>query len=129
MNISSSRQDIQNEGDIKKLVDTLCHKANNDTLLGPSFGAASRIYWPNFLTSQYRYWSSTLLGHQSTDGAALPEQMVIPHGGHHVEHWVDLFSSSVEEHFAGSKAEEAKQLARQLATRISATRTRELPVD
>ena len=129
MIVSASRHDIQNEGDIKMLVDTLCQKANNDTLLGPSFGAASRIYWPNFLTSQYRYWSSSLLGLQVADGSALPEQVVIPHGGHHVDHWVALFSSSVEELFSGSKAEEAKKLARQLATRISAIRTRELPVD
>ncbi|QIX61368.1 group III truncated hemoglobin [Hymenobacter lutimineralis] len=129
MKTAATLPDIQTEGDIKKLVDTLCYKANNDTLLGPSFGAASRIHWPYFLTSQYRYWSTTLLGKKDIEGEPLPEQVVLPQGGHHVNHWLDLFSSTVEEYFSGSKAEEAKQLARQLATRLSATRLRELPVD
>ena len=129
MKTSSTLHDIQTEGDIKTLVDTLCYKATNDTLLGASFGAAARIHWPHYLTSQYRYWSSTLLGQGSTEGEPLPEQIALPRSGAHVEHWLSLFSSTVEEYFSGSKAEEAKQLAQQLATRLSATRSRELPVD
>lgn len=129
MKTATARPDIQNEGDIKTLVDTLCRKATNDTLLGASFGAAARIHWPHYLTTQYRYWSSTLLGQGNTEGEPLPEQLALPRSGPHVEHWLDLFSSTVEEHFAGSKADEAKQLAQQLATRLSAARTRELPVD
>lgn len=121
--------DIQTEGDIKTLVDTLCHKATHDTLLGASFGAAARIHWPHYLTTQYRYWSSTLLGHGSQEGEPLPEQLALPTSGPHIEHWLKLFSSAVEECFAGSKAEEAKKLARQMATRLSMSRTRELPVD
>jgi len=129
MKTSATLHDIQTEGDIKTLVDTLCYKATNDTLLGASFGAAARIHWPHYLTSQYRYWSSTLLGQGSTEGEPLPEQIALPRSGAHVEHWLSLFSSTVEEYFSGSKAEEAKQLAQQLATRLSATRSRELPVD
>lgn len=129
MQTATTRPDIQTEGDIKTLVDTLCHKATNDTLLGASFGAAARIHWPHYLTTQYRYWSSTLLGQGSTEGEPLPEQLALPRSGPHVEHWLSLFSSTVEEHFAGSKADQAKQLARQLATRLAAARTRELPVD
>ncbi|WBO83779.1 group III truncated hemoglobin [Hymenobacter yonginensis] len=129
MQTSAPLHDIQTEGDIKTLVDTLCHKATQDTLLGASFGAAARIHWPHYLTSQYRYWSSTLLGQGVTEGEPLPEQVALPRSGAHVEHWLNLFSSTVEEYFTGSKAEEAKQLARQMATRLSASRTRELPVD
>ncbi|GAA3919520.1 group III truncated hemoglobin [Hymenobacter algoricola] len=121
--------DIQTEGDIKTLVDTLCHKATNDTLLGPRYGAAARIHWPHYLTSQYRYWSTTLLGKQEEEGEPVPSQLAIPAGGPHIDHWLNLFSSTVEECFAGSKAEEAKNLARQLVGRLQATRSRELPVD
>ncbi|QJX46425.1 group III truncated hemoglobin [Hymenobacter taeanensis] len=129
MKTSATLPDIQTERDIKTLVDTLCHKATNDTLLGASFGAAARIHWPHYLTTQYRYWSSTLLGHGSTEGEPLPEQVALPRSGQHIQHWLNIFSSTIEEHFSGSKAEEAKQLAKQLATRLSATRSRELPVD
>lgn len=129
MQASATRHDIQTEGDIKTLVDMLCHKATHDTLLGASFGAAARIHWPHYLTSQYRYWSSTLLGKGATEGEPLPEQIALPRSGAHVEHWLTLFSSTVEEYFIGSKAEEAKQLARQMATRLTASRTCELPVD
>ncbi|MBC8082083.1 MAG: group III truncated hemoglobin [Hymenobacter sp.] len=121
--------DIQTEGDIKTLVDTLCHKATNDKLLGASFGAAARIHWPHYLTTQYRYWSNTLLGQGQSEGDPLPEQVVLPRSGAHVEHWLQLFSLTVEEHFAGSKAEEAKQVARQMASRLGLVRSRELPVD
>ncbi|RYU75464.1 group III truncated hemoglobin [Hymenobacter persicinus] len=121
--------DIQTEGDIKTLVDTLCHKATNDTLLGPRYGAAARIHWPHYLTSQYRYWSTTLLGKPAEEGEPVPAQLAIPTNGPHIEKWVNLFSSTVEECFSGTKAEEAKNLARQLATRLQAARTRELPVD
>lgn len=125
-----SLHDIQTEGDIKTLVDTLCHKATNDTLLGASFGAAARIHWPHYLTSQYRYWSNTLLGQGSAEGGEpLPEQVVMPRSGAHIEHWLNLFSSTVEEHFAGSKAEEAKKVAHQMASKIGLIRSRELPVD
>lgn len=126
---SVTRHDIQTEGDIKTLVDTLCHKATQDTLLGASFAAAARIHWPHYLTSQYRYWSSTLLGEGTTEGEPLPEQVALPRSGAHVEHWLNLFSTTVEEHFTGSRAEQAKQVAQQMATRLSASRTRELPVD
>ncbi|SNR53597.1 MULTISPECIES: group III truncated hemoglobin [Hymenobacter] len=129
MKTSLTLPDIRTEGDIKTLVDTLCSKATKDTLLGASFGAAARIHWPHYLTTQYRYWSTTLLGQGSTEGDALPEQLALPRSGPHVQHWLDLFSSTVEEHFAGSKAEQAKQLAKQLVTRLSITRSRELPVD
>lgn len=130
MKAALTLSDIRTEGDIKTLVDTLCQKATNDTLLGASFGAAARIHWPHYLTTQYRYWSSTLLGQGTTEGDPLPEQLVLPHSGPHVQHWLDLFSSTVEENFCGTKAEQAKQLAKQLATRLStAARSRELPVD
>lgn len=129
MKTSAALPDIKTEGDIKTLVDTLCSKATNDTLLGACFGAAARIHWPHYLTSQYRYWSSTLLGHGSTEGEPLPNQLALPRSGPHVQHWLNLFSTTVEEHFSGSKAEEAKNLARQLATRLSVVRSRELPTD
>ncbi len=129
MKHATSRPDIRTEGDIKTLVDSLCHKATQDTLLGASFAAAARIHWPHYLTSQYRYWSSILLGVGTAEGEALPAQVALPRSGAHVEHWLQLFSSTVEEYFDGSKAEEAKQLARQMATRLRATRNRELPVD
>jgi len=122
-------RDIQNEGDIKTLVDTLCQKATNDTLLGASFGAAARIHWPHYLTTQYRYWSNTLLGLGQSEGQPLPEEVVLPRSGAHIQHWLDLFSSTVEEHFCGSKAEEAKKVASQMATRLGIIRSRELPVD
>ena len=129
MKASAILHDIQNEGDIKTLVDTLCQKATNDTLLGASFGAAARIHWPHYLTSQYRYWSNTLLGQSQLEGDPLPVQVVLPRSGPHIEHWLELFSSTVEEHFIGSKAEKAKQLAQQLVSRLSGVRSRELPTD
>ena len=129
MKTSATRPDIQTEGDIKMLVDSLCQKATHDTLLGASFAAAARIHWPHYLTAQYRYWSCSLLGAGTPEGGPLPEQVALPHGGAHIEHWLQLFSSTVEEYFAGSKAEQAKQLAGQMVTRLQATRNRELPVD
>lgn len=129
MNTAAILPDIKTEGDIKTLVDTLCSKATNDTLLGASFGAAARIHWPHYLTAQYSYWSSTLLGHGQAEDDALPNHVILPRIGAHVEHWLNLFSTTVEEHFAGSKADQAKQLAKQLAMRLSGIRSRELPVD
>jgi len=101
--------DIRTEGDIKTLVDSFCQHLYNDEMLAPAFNAMARIHWPYHLTSMYQYWSSTLLGSKTDkNGEAIPHNLVLPVTSPHFQRWVNLFYGTVAEHFAGSKAEEAK---------------------
>jgi len=100
--------DIRTEGDIKTLVDSFCQRLNDDEVLAPIFSAVARIHWPYHLTSMYQFWSSTLLSHVPNKGRAIPKHLVFPITGPHVQRWVNLFQGTITDHFAGSKAEEAK---------------------
>ncbi|MBC6608077.1 group III truncated hemoglobin, partial [Hymenobacter sp. BT188] len=53
----NSRPDIQNEADIKLLVDTFYNKVNADALLAPVFNEFAHVDWPVHLPRMYDFWS------------------------------------------------------------------------
>lgn len=113
--MSTALPDIRTEGDVKLLVDCFCQKVNQDALLAPIFGAVAAVYWPNHLTSLYDYWSSILFGRTDRTGQPIPQQLAMPARGPYQRQWIGLFSKTVEENFAGVKAEEAKVRAQTIA--------------
>jgi len=100
--------DLRTEGDIKTLVDTAFSKANDDELLAPLCHAVARVHWPRHLTSLYDYWSNALLGTtRYQEGQLVPLHSALPMKGPHFQRWTEMLQRTVEEKFAGSKAEEA----------------------
>ncbi|KUG08014.1 group III truncated hemoglobin [Solirubrum puertoriconensis] len=114
---TSALTDITREADIKTLVDCFCEKVNHDEVLSPVFNAVARVYWPQHLFSMYDFWSSKLLGSKPTPAAEAPAQEAgLSFAGPHSGRWLNLFNATVQEHFAGPKAEEAKATAVNLAS-------------
>lgn len=104
--------DILVRDDVKKLVDTFYDKVKADELIGPLFG---HVDWPNHLPTMYNFWSSMLLGDQTYRGNPLQKHLPLPLEQMHFERWLKLFTATVDENFAGEKADEVKMRAQSIA--------------
>lgn len=107
--------DISNREDIQVLVDAFYTKVQADDLIGPIFGAVPGFEWHTHLPAMYRFWETLLLGAGSYQGAPFPKHAVLAIQQPHFERWLALFLSTVGEHFAGPRAEDAKDRAISIA--------------
>lgn len=104
--------DIATREDIQRLVDTFYGKVQGDTLLGPVF---SHVNWPDHLPVMYNFWSSVLFGDQSYRGNPLQKHFPLAIQAIHFHQWLKLFTETVDENFAGERAEEVKMRAQSIA--------------
>ncbi|MBL7845206.1 MAG: group III truncated hemoglobin [Cyclobacteriaceae bacterium] len=110
--VNSARLDISNHNDVKVLVDQFYAKVNIDLLLAPVF---AHVDWPHHLPIMYNFWSSVLLGDRAYSGNPLAKHMNLKIGKEHFTRWLELFTATVDEHFEGFNANEAKTRARTVA--------------
>ncbi len=114
-------KDIQNIEDIKIFVNAFYGKIREDKLLAPIF--ASRIeseQWPQHLNKMYRFWDSVLFFQKTYKGNPFARHIGLPVETAHFQQWVNLFTQTIDEHFAGEKAEDAKRRSRNMANMFSA---------
>jgi hemoglobin len=107
--------DINDEEDVKRMVDAFYERVNADSLLSPVFNNVAHVDWIHHLPIMYRFWSSLLLGTMTYKGQPFPKHMPLPIGKEHFERWLDLFKLTVDALFRGVKAEEAKLRAENIA--------------
>lgn len=110
-----SRTDIAAEQDIKLLVDSFYQKVNADELLAPIFNDLAKVNWAEHLPTMYRFWGSLLLRTNNYQGQPWPKHAVLPVDTAHFSRWLTLFRQTVDEHFTGPKATEAKNAAASIA--------------
>jgi len=113
--------DIRNIEDIKLFVDAFYGKIREDGLLAPVF--ALRIEtdnWQIHLTKMYRFWDSVLFFQRSYKGNPFAKHIGLPIETKHFQQWVNLFTQTIDEHFEGEKAEDAKRRALNMANMFSA---------
>jgi hemoglobin len=109
------RADIVSEADIKILVDSFYEKVNADGLLSPIFNDLSQVDWQEHLPTMYKFWRALLLRTGTYEGRPWPKHAVLPVNKEHFSRWLALFKETVDEHFAGPKAVEAKNAAASIA--------------
>lgn len=109
------KSDIQNEEDIKLLVDTFYSHVNADDMLSPIFNDFAKIDWDHHLPVMYHFWSSVLFGSMAYKGQPFPKHMRLPVSREHFSRWVALFTKTVDELFEGERAAEIKQKATSIA--------------
>jgi hemoglobin len=109
------KADIQTEDDIRKLVVSFYGKVNKDDLLSPVFNDVANVNWEEHLPHLCRFWSTLLFRTMTFQGQPLPKHMALPVEKEHFTRWISLFVKTVDELFAGPKAEEAKGYARSIA--------------
>lgn len=107
------KPDILNSADVKTLIDAFYSKVQSDEVIGYIFNDIAQVDWPHHLPVMYAFWEFLLLG--TADGyRGNPIQKHFDlHQKHpltaaHFDRWVALFQSTVDEHFAGPTAENAK---------------------
>lgn len=113
--MQSDRKDISNDGDVKTLVDSFYQKVNADDLLSPIFNDLVKTDWEHHLPIMYSFWSSMLFRTGTYHGRPWPKHAVLPVNALHFNRWLSLFKQTVDEHFAGPKAMEAKNVAASIA--------------
>ena|SRR5690349_13114688 len=105
-------KDITSRADIQLLVDSFYSKVKVDPLIGPVF---AHLDWPKHLPTMYNFWSSMLLGDRSYDGNPFQKHIPLKIGVEHFERWLQLFTATVDELFAGPVAADAKARAVSIA--------------
>ena len=108
------KQDICSSDDIKLMVDSFYIKVREDELLGPIFNAFIQD-WSTHLPKMYRFWQTVLLHEYTYKGNPFQPHLKLPIDARHFKSWTKLFHATVDEHFTGAKAEEAKWRADKMA--------------
>lgn len=105
-------KDITEREDLILMVDSFYAKVTKDELLAPVF---SHLDWPHHLPIMYNFWTSMLLGDASYQGNPFQKHIHLAINTSHFDRWLQLFTQTVDEHFAGAKADEVKSRAASIA--------------
>ena len=109
---NAKKKTLDSRDDIELLVDGFYSKVNEDELLAPIF---SHVDWSAHLPVMYAFWATMLLDEQSYQGRPFDKHKDLPVKTLHFNRWVMLFCETVDEHFTGEKAEEAKSRGKHIA--------------
>lgn len=109
-------RDIETIEDIRLLVDTFYGKVRLDPLIGPIFIGVIRDQWPAHLEKMYRFWQTILLGEHTYSGSPFVPHAKMPLEQKHFESWLSIWYGTVDDLFAGERADEAKWRGERMAT-------------
>lgn len=109
------KKEIENKADIVFLVDNFYANVREDELLSPIFNAAIKDKWPEHLAKMYRFWETVLLYEKSYRGNPFMPHSVLTIDHTHFERWLALFHDTLDTHFTGTLAEEAKWRSNKMA--------------
>lgn len=109
-------KDITTEADIKNLIDAFYVRVRQDDVIGYIFNDIAHVDWDHHLPRMYAFWEFLLLGKDTYKGNPFEvhkklNQMVTLRSDH-FDRWVQLFTETIDEHFSGLGAEEAKNKAK-----------------
>ena len=115
--------DIQNEGDIKILIDTFYGKVRKDNTIGFIFNELIGDNWDHHLPQMYKFWNMVLLSQPGYVGSPTKKHVEvdrkIPLQPQHFERWLSLWNDTVDSLFHGEIALQAKEKAKLMANLIS----------
>lgn len=109
--MSDSKQLLESRPQIMLLVDSFYAKVRQDSLIGPIFNEQAHINWDEHLPKLYSFWEDLLFGTHNYHGRPFPPHLKFNLKIEHFERWLTLFIQTVDEHFYGQKADEAKARA------------------
>jgi hemoglobin len=110
------KNDIENREDIVHLISTFYNKATQDNLIGFFFTEIAAIKLEEHLPIMYDFWDNLLFKTGGYRGGMMYKHILLnqkePLRRQHFERWFALFEQTVDDNFAGPKAEEAKRRAK-----------------
>jgi hemoglobin len=118
---TAARHDIEDPEDIAELMAEFYRQVFADHLLGPIFTVA-RIDLPAHLPVMGEFWATVLLGAGTYHRNALRPHLALATRveltATHFARWLTLWTATVDEHYAGRRAELAKIQAVRIAGAI-----------
>ena len=113
------KKEITSREDIVLLVNAFYYQVKKDELLAPVFTDVAHINWTNHLPIMYDFWAMVLLGDTTYKGNPMTPHLALnkklPLTQEHFDRWLNLFYETVDYHFEGAKATEAKTRAGSIA--------------
>jgi hemoglobin len=114
--------DINSREDIALLVTTFYDKVKVDGVLGPIFNDVAQVDWDEHLETLTNFWHTVMHGEAGYKGNPMLVHILlnkkVPLMGEHFAHWLVMFRGTVDELFAGEKAELIKEKAATMAQLI-----------
>ncbi|GJM28392.1 MAG: hypothetical protein DHS20C17_10270 [Cyclobacteriaceae bacterium] len=111
----NNRKEIVKLDQIKLMVNSFYDKVRSDALLAPIFNRQIGNKWPHHLEKMYRFWQTVLLSEHTYYGSPFTPHAKLPVGQEHFDRWLELFNHTIDEHFTGEKAREARWRAGKMA--------------
>jgi hemoglobin len=113
-------RDIETRDDIELLIRQFYEKVKRDSVIGYIFTDLARVNWDKHLPVMFDFWENTLFFTGTYTGNPMKSHQRLHQlyrlNEKHFLQWVQLFTSTVDELFAGEKAELAKQRAISIST-------------
>lgn len=114
------KPDIAAIEDIRLFVDEFYARAGQNELIGPIFNEKLEGQWDAHLQKMYRFWQTILLHEHTYSGSPFLHHMKLPVYKEHFNTWLGLFQETIDAHFEGPVAEEAKSRAGKMALMFEA---------
>jgi hemoglobin len=105
------KKDITGLEDIKLLVDDFYRKVQQDALLAPIFFEHIPGDWGPHLNKMYQFWNAALFGEKGYVGNPFARHAHMPLTQTHFDHWLHWFRETIDTHFEGPTADDAKRRA------------------
>jgi len=116
------KADIKDRSDIELLINTFYEKVKVDSSIGFFFTDVVKVNWDKHLPVMYDFWESVVFHTGIYDGNPMEKHIELnkksPMKMEHFQRWMQLFNETVDELFAGAKADVIKQRAISIATVI-----------
>lgn len=109
------KKDIESRSDIELLVNEFYKQVQTDDLIGAIFNEIIKDQWPKHLSKMYSFWETVLLGNHTYSGAPFMPHAKLPLEQKHFDRWLLLFSNTIDKHFEGPIADDAKARASKMA--------------
>lgn len=124
MTTTEPTRDLVGRAEIEELVNRFYDLVRTDEVLGFIFDKVAQTNWAAHLPKMYSFWETVLFrsgGYTGNPIAAHAKLVPLTTmGREQFDHWLSLFRKTVDELFAGPKAEHIKNCAADMANVIYA---------
>lgn len=105
--------DIETREDIELLVNQFYDLVRQDETIGYIFNEVAQVNWDEHLPKMYSFWETILLGSMSFKGNPMDKHIQLSKKTSmqqvHFDAWLSLWNKTIDSHFAGVVADNAKQ--------------------
>ena len=117
------KKTLDRREEINLLINIFYARVRQDSMLGPIFNTVIQN-WPEHLERLTDFWETNLLFTRNYKGNPIQVHAEVDrqvNGSITIEHfgrWLELWYSTIDEHFMGLNAEKAKNRARNMSTHM-----------